>query len=169
MAANRERRAGAGKRTFEQAALESLRAVRAGLGSRASQVVLKEHGDVYEEMDEAAYAAFVKARQQDDAGFVEDDGEGEYMDDGEEHWDDTDEGQRKRAISRVAMPLRKGGAARGPSTGIDNHVASVFLGGRAIRPGQVRARNTMHTAGCRQRVAVRLPARACFCIAMTTL
>ena len=169
MAANRERRAGAGKRTFEQAALESLRAVRAGLGSRASQVVLKEHGDVYEEMDEAAYAAFVKARQQDDAGFVEDDGEGEYMDDGEEHWDDTDEGQRKRAISRVAMPLRKGGAARGPSTGIDNHVASVFLGGRAIRPGQVRARNTMHTTGYRQRVAVCLLARACFCIAMTTL
>lgn len=136
MAANRERRAGAGKRTYDAAAIDALKAVREGKGSRANQVVLKDSGDVYDVMDDATYAAFVKARTADDQGFVEDDGGGEYMDDGEEHWDDTEEGQRKRAISKVAMPLRRAGQ-KGPLMGVDNHVASVFLGGRAVRPGQV--------------------------------
>lgn len=137
MAANRERRAGAGKRTFDVASIDQLKAAREGKTSRANQVVLKAQDDVYEEMDDATYAAFVKARTADDQGFVEDDGLGDYMDDGEEHWDDTEEGQRKRAISKVAMPLRRGGQ-KGPMMGVDNHVASVFLGaGRAVRPGQV--------------------------------
>ena len=143
MAANRERRVGAGKRSYEVAALDALKAVREGKGSRASQVVLKDSGDVYEEMDDATYAAFVQSRKRDDAGFVEDDGAGDYMDDGEEHWDDSEEGQRKRAISKVAMPLRRGGQ-KGPLMGVDNHVASVFLGGRAVRPGQVNADTLMH-------------------------
>ena len=139
MAANRERRAGAGKRAFDASAIEALKAVRAGQGTRASQVVLKDLGNVYEEYDEATYAELVKMRMQNDNDFIEDDGEAEgYMDDGDLDWGDDEEGQRKRAISKVAMPQRRPGQ-KGPLMGVDNHVASVFLGaGRAVKPGQVR-------------------------------
>ena len=73
MAANRERRAGAGKRNYSSTALDELRAIRSGEGhiTRAQQVVLQGNEDNYEEMDAATYAAYMKQRRETDANFVE--------------------------------------------------------------------------------------------------
>ena len=70
----RSRRAAAGRRSVPLDALAALKAARGGVGvtSRSAQIELRNDGDVYDELDETAYAALVEARRQ--AEFVVDDG-----------------------------------------------------------------------------------------------
>lgn len=133
MAANRERRSGAGKRAFDSSVFDRLKDVRAGTLSRAQQLQLKDEGDVYDEMDEKEYQQYVKERKERDASWIEDDIGGFDEDD---DWDGTEEG-RKQSISRVNMPQR--GGRVGAAMPMDDRVSSILLGaGKQVGPGTVR-------------------------------
>ena len=142
MAANRERRSGAGKRAFDTSVFDRLKDVRAGTTSRAQQLQLKDEGEEFEEMDEKEYQQYLKQQRESDANWLEDDVGGFYDDD---DWDGTEEG-RKQSISRVNMPQR--GGRVGSMMPIDDRVSSILLGaGKQVGPGTVSQRDAYKTYG----------------------
>jgi len=131
MAANRPRRENAGHRAVAMSAIEQIKAARSGLLRRADQVQLVDQGDVYEEMTEAEYQRELEQRRRDMADFVENDGD-EPMDDDDE-WEMGEDGER-RGVARFGMARRRG--ERGAIMPKNDHVASIFLGGKSVKPGQ---------------------------------
>lgn len=99
MSSSRSRRSGGGAKNAAFDALARLKEAKAGGKRRAEQVILKDDGDVYQEMDEEEYKAFVEQRRA--AGdFVEDDGEGGYADDGGEDWDFSEDGTKTKKLCK---------------------------------------------------------------------
>ena len=126
MAANRERRAGAGQRVYGAAAnaVEQLKAIRAGGLTRANQLQLQDAGDVYDEMDEDQYQQYVKQRKEEDSNWVDDD---VGLMDGDDEWDENGQKKQTQSISRVNMAARGGGRS-GVAMPVDDRISSMFLG-----------------------------------------
>lgn len=145
MAANRERRSGAGKRAFDATVLDTMRAVRAGTTTRAHQIQLVDQGDVYDEVDEAEFQARARKRREDESAFIEDDVG--FGDDDDDEWGLDEEQKREREISRVNR-IRGQNGKPGMRLGASDHVESIWLAPNQVKPGQVRrtTQTTMQTA-----------------------
>jgi hypothetical protein len=127
MAATRSRRSNAGQLNLGGAmsAIADAKALREKGLTRAANLHLQDDGDVYEELDEVAYQAYVKQRKEDEAGFVENDvGEDMLRDDDEWDGQGGEEGKQKWT-SNVNKPQRgRGGVAVQGS----ERVQAIFLG-----------------------------------------
>jgi len=96
------------KTTAKGAALAALAELKKGGTKRSDQFQLQVEDDVYDEMDESAYADHVAKRREEN--FIEDDeGKGDYVDFGQDDFDDEaysgDEGE---GVKRAKKPGDKG-------------------------------------------------------------
>ena len=80
----------ASRKAAAQAAIERLAAAKRGSGGGLKSVDVESGGAIFEELDEAGYAAMVAARRRGGDFVVDDAGLG-YADDGEEHAGDDED------------------------------------------------------------------------------